>query len=57
MPGVPADCFKSVAVGQQAVSKGRQGTQALNKVQASGWRGSLNVCGNQVAMAMARRCW
>ncbi|KAL4457492.1 hypothetical protein ABPG75_012357 [Micractinium tetrahymenae] len=33
MPGLPPECFKSLVVGQQAVSKGRQGSSALNKVQ------------------------
>lgn len=33
MPGVPAAAYKALAVGQQAVSKGRQGKQAVNKVQ------------------------
>ncbi|KAL4440723.1 hypothetical protein ABPG77_000432 [Micractinium sp. CCAP 211/92] len=33
MPGLPPECYKSLAVGQQAVSKGRQGSSALNKVQ------------------------
>ena len=33
MPGVPAGVYTSVAAGQQAVSKGQQGQQALNKVQ------------------------
>lgn len=33
MPGLPPECHKSLAVGQQAVSKGRQGSSALNKVQ------------------------
>ncbi|KAI7843900.1 hypothetical protein COHA_002444 [Chlorella ohadii] len=33
MPGLPPECFKVVVTGQQAVSKGRQGSQALNKVQ------------------------
>jgi hypothetical protein len=39
MPCVPAECFKSTVSGVQAVSKGRQGRQALNKVQVenSGW--------------------
>lgn len=36
MPGLPPECFKVVVVGQQAVSKGRQGSQALNKVQVRG---------------------
>ena len=33
MPGLPAGCHASLAVGQQAVTKGRQGSRALNKVQ------------------------
>lgn len=33
MPDLPPECYKSLAVGQQAVSKGRQGSSALNKVQ------------------------
>ena len=33
MPGLPAGCCASLAEGQQAVTKGRQGSRALNKVQ------------------------
>lgn len=33
MPSLPPECHTSLAVGQQAVSKGRQGSSALNKVQ------------------------
>ncbi|GAB4820979.1 hypothetical protein N2152v2_008025 [Parachlorella kessleri] len=33
VPGVPAECVKTVVVGQQAVAKGRQGMHALNKIQ------------------------
>lgn len=33
MPGLPPDCYRGLAVGQQAVTKGRQGSSALNKVQ------------------------
>lgn len=41
MPGLPPECFKVVVTGQQTVSKGRQGSQALNKVQVGGgmWSG------------------
>ena len=39
MPGLPPECFKVVVVGQQAVSKGRQGSQALNQVQVRGEEG------------------
>lgn len=35
MPGVPEGCFKSLLVGQQVVSKGRQGSSALNKIQVA----------------------
>ncbi|PSC69030.1 putative ran guanine nucleotide release factor [Micractinium conductrix] len=33
MPGLPAECYRGLVVGQQLVAKGRQGTSALNKVQ------------------------
>jgi hypothetical protein len=33
MPGVLADTFKAVVIGEQMVSKGRQGLEAANKVQ------------------------
>ncbi|KAL4857856.1 Ran guanine nucleotide release factor [Chlorella vulgaris] len=32
VPDLPPDCFKAILVGQQAVTKGRQGSDALNKV-------------------------
>ena len=35
-PGLPADCYKALVVGQQAAAKGRQGGSAVNKVQVGG---------------------
>lgn len=32
VPDLPPDCFKAILVGQQAVTKGRRGSDALNKV-------------------------
>ena len=40
LPGLPAGCHAALAVGQQAVTKGRQGSRALNKVQVGSRRGS-----------------
>lgn len=42
MPSLPPECHTSLAVGQQAVSKGRQGSSALNKVQVG--RGCGGAC-------------
>ena len=47
MSGLPAEAYKCLVVGQQAATKGRQDSQALNKVQvrvrrraaACSWRG------------------
>lgn len=33
MPGVPAEVYKTVIMGEQVVSKGRQGSDAANRVQ------------------------
>ena len=41
MPGLPAECYRGLVVGQQLVAKGRQGTSALNKVQVWWWAGWL----------------
>ena len=35
MPGLPPELSKSIAMGQQRVSKGRQGSDAANLVQVS----------------------
>ena len=33
MPGVPAEAYKAVIMGEQVVSKSRQGSEAANRVQ------------------------
>lgn len=33
MPGVPAEAYKALIMGEQMVSKGRQRAEAANKVQ------------------------
>lgn len=46
MPGLPPETFKALVVGQQAVAKGRQGSDALNKVQVGpAGRGWAQACG------------
>ena len=63
MPGLPPQAFKALVVGQQAVSKGRQGSEALNKVQVravwASWVGLGAADGGRGGRrcSCARCCW
>jgi hypothetical protein len=56
IPGLPPDSFKALAVGQQAVAKGRQGSSALNKVQVrvGGKTATMQPTGTAAATALCQ---
>ena len=61
LPHLPPGCFKALVVGQQAVAKGRQGSSALNKVQArteptSSWSRGTRAAPPEALRARRHRC-